>query len=330
MAGTKMLELLQYLIQRRFGATKKDMAEAFDKSPRQIERYLKQMNEAGLPVVSDGEPNDGQAHRWKIDRSYFSGLPEETPPLGLSFSEIFTITAALESALLPHSAWIDNARKSAIEKLCTYLPGPESRQMPLYRAGVVAIGPDESRREKIFEKVVENFVSGAVRNHVVRLTYPWGGHEVSTRNIEPLGIGLIYGGIYGVACIQPHKDPRWLNLARATRARELEELFEEPKGFDLNAFMRANFGMWHEEPQKVRVKFSKDAAPAIRSREIHPTQKLEERKDGSVVLSLTVGGKREFLWWVLGWGSSAKLLAPKEWRCDLAKEIKNMHGLYRK
>ncbi len=330
MAGTTILELMQFLTQRRYGATKREMAEAFDKSPRQIERYLKQLNEAGLPVVSDGDPNDGQAHRWKIDRSYFSGLPQEAPALGLSFSEVFTITAALESALLPHSKWIDKARNSAMSKLCMYMPGPESRQMPLYRAGVVAIGPDEARRERIYEKVLERFVSGAVRRRVVRLTYPWGGKEASTRSIEPLGIGLIYGGIYGVACIQPHKDPRWLNLARAIRARELDEEFDEPEGFDLEAFMHANFGMWHEEPEKVRVKFSPEAAPAIRSREIHPTQTLEERRDGSVVLSLTVGGKREFLWWVLGWGASAELLSPKQWRRDLADEVKRMHGFYRK
>jgi predicted DNA-binding transcriptional regulator YafY len=332
MSESKLLELLQLLIQRRRGATKREMADALGRGPRQVERYLNQLADAGFPIVADSRENDGIAHRWRLDREGFHGLPSEIPPLGLGFPEQFAVAAALELARLPHCRWLDDARQSAIEKLCVYLPGSDGRRLPLFRAGVVAVGPDEGRVERIHQAVIQGFADGAVRRRVVRLSYSWGGQRIRARDVEPLGMGLIYGGIYGVAIIRPYNEPRWLNLARATRARVCEgEEFTPPKDFNLRAFMQANFGIWDDDqPRHVRVRFDAKAARAVRSREIHPTQRLEEEPDGAVILHLDIGGRTEFLWWLLGWGASAELLEPKEWREAMGQEVERMRSVYKK
>jgi predicted DNA-binding transcriptional regulator YafY len=60
------------------------------------------------------------------------------------------------------------------------------------------------------------------------------------------------------------------------------------------------------------VRFTKTVAPFIKEKNWHPTQQIKKLKDGSVELSLQLSHLSDIQRWILGWGSQATVLAPKE------------------
>jgi predicted DNA-binding transcriptional regulator YafY len=64
------------------------------------------------------------------------------------------------------------------------------------------------------------------------------------------------------------------------------------------------------KPETVVVEFEPDAAPYVREREWHQTQTIEDRDDGGIVLRMQVCNDHALRAWVLGFGASARVLAP--------------------
>lgn len=333
----KILKLLQLLAQNRMGLDKRDIGQRLKMSIRTVERYLDELREAGFLIVADGNPDDGVALRFRLDREDFTGLPHEMPPLDLSFQETVAVVASLEAATLPHSKWLDEARKSAADKLSIYLPGSQGRRIPFFRSGLLQVGPDNARIEEIKKHVFQDLMEGAISRRVVEIVYPWksiakGEKANSTgkrwRKIHPLGFLLAHGGLYCVAWIHAHKENRVLNLARVSASRILTEEFLTAEVNPLRKYKEGSFNLWTEKPEKIAIRFSPDSAHAIRSRKIHSSQRIEEKKDGSIILHLKVGGRIELIWWLLQWGEEAELLEPKEMRKSLEAMLHSMAQKY--
>jgi predicted DNA-binding transcriptional regulator YafY len=62
----------------------------------------------------------------------------------------------------------------------------------------------------------------------------------------------------------------------------------------------------------------------------HPSQTFTTLADGTVRFTARVSGLEEILWWVLGIGSNARVVEPKELRERVAAEIRAMHRMIEK
>lgn len=83
------------------------------------------------------------------------------------------------------------------------------------------------------------------------------------------------------------------------------------------------FGVFQERSAKVAWRFSAKAAPDAREFNFHPTQRLIEQPDGSLVVELEAGGLLEMCWHLVTWGSDVEILRPKRLQRlmeDLRKE----------
>ncbi len=74
------------------------------------------------------------------------------------------------------------------------------------------------------------------------------------------------------------------------------------------------FGLIDDTPMAIRVRFGADIAHLIRERIWHPSQTLEERRDGSVVLGLEVAGEKEVLSWLYSFLPHVEVLEPASLR----------------
>jgi len=68
--------------------------------------------------------------------------------------------------------------------------------------------------------------------------------------------------------------------------------------------------MWGEA-QTVRIRFSPGQAQFIAERTWHPSQKITNEADGSLILELSVGNLWEVKRWLIGWGVAAQVIEPK-------------------
>lgn len=314
------LQLLKLFMGHQYGVTKKQIAERLGKDTRTVERYLKQLREAGLPLEADGGPKDGVALRWKLDRSYFSALGEHGLLLELTDREMFLTVAAIESADLPECDWLDEARQNVLRKIGLSLKPRHQNQLPVLRAGIAAPQPRQGKPEDIASEAFSNLLDAMLRRRRTRVEYPWKGEEPSRRLFSPLGFVLGHASIYCLGRVGRYRNNVYLKMERIRGVEVLnDEEIRGADGFDLHRELGDNFGFWLEKPEKVRIRFDPAVADAIRTRRIHPSQQVEEEPDGGLILQLHVAGRWELIRWLLGWGNDAELLEPPSWRKEIAR-----------
>ena len=118
--------------------------------------------------------------------------------------------------------------------------------------------------------------------------------------------------------------------ARATRVVDFDrtsdlagvetERFELPEDFAVDDYLEGEFGVAPpSERTRVLIEFDPRVADDVRSRRLHPTQRIATAPDGRIRLSAAVGDRRELVRWVLGFGDAARVIEPPE----LAAEIRS-------
>jgi predicted DNA-binding transcriptional regulator YafY len=108
-----------------------------------------------------------------------------------------------------------------------------------------------------------------------------------------------------------------------------DERFEIPADFDINDYFQGEFGIWKSDRrQKVVIDFDAHAAPYVRMRKAHGSQKLSALPGGGVRLTMTVGSLHPVLSWVLEWGKRAQVVEPPELVERVASELKDALAAY--
>ena len=79
---------------------------------------------------------------------------------------------------------------------------------------------------------------------------------------------------------------------------------------------------------RVRLRFTAEAARWVRERQWHPTQRLRERPDGGVEVTLRLTHLAEVKRWALSYGSACEVLEPAELREMIREELLAAQGLY--
>jgi predicted DNA-binding transcriptional regulator YafY len=100
-----------------------------------------------------------------------------------------------------------------------------------------------------------------------------------------------------------------------------DQRFIPPDDFDLDEYMRDSFGVIHTDVEKGVIKFDPSLERYLKENIWHPSQVFKKDKDGSVVLTMEVGGLVEVMSWVLGFGRQAEVLEPEHLRKAVAEEL---------
>jgi predicted DNA-binding transcriptional regulator YafY len=77
------------------------------------------------------------------------------------------------------------------------------------------------------------------------------------------------------------------------------------------------------QPEKIRLKFSKQQAPYVLSQPLHQSQQVEEQTDDHTIVSLNVHTSPELEIVLLGWHSEVEVLEPQA----LRKKIAELHQI---
>jgi predicted DNA-binding transcriptional regulator YafY len=108
-----------------------------------------------------------------------------------------------------------------------------------------------------------------------------------------------------------------------------EERFVLPPDFDVAEFVQGEFGIARAtRATRVVVEFDAKMAEEVRSRRVHPTQKMATSPDGRVRLSMSVADPQAVKSWVLGFGSSARVIEPEELAAEVASELRRALARY--
>lgn len=228
----------------------------------------------------------------------------------------------------------DNQRAKAknLENLATKLraalkPAIASRLAPdleaLMEAEGIAMRPGP--RPYIDDQVIGVIRRAILQGRSLYIAYRRKQDFRSTgREVHPLG--FLFGKSHYLVAIDPKKDPnkpRLFALGNIIKASVAEKTFERPAEFSLEAFSRNSFGVYQEEPVDVEWRFKPVAATAARDFFFHPSQKIELKADGSVIVRFRAGGLLEMCWHLYTWGRDVEVLKPAKLKELMPKALKH-------
>ena len=111
----------------------------------------------------------------------------------------------------------------------------------------------------------------------------------------------------------------------------LKDVSAQNRTFDIELDEEKNeelFGFMDLEKVRVKVKFDKETAAYIRERTWSGDQTIREFKNGNLILEFTARSMPEVVSWVLGFGSHARVMEPRELKEQVGSEVSALAAHY--
>jgi predicted DNA-binding transcriptional regulator YafY len=160
--------------------------------------------------------------------------------------------------------------------------------------------------------VLEALTEGWGTGRKVRIQYrsPRSG-EIRPRTIAPYALEPTPSGIYVIGHDEWADDLRTFKLDRLETATVLDQSYQIPDSFDLEAHLATGWRiMAGETLQEVVVRFKPEVTARVLERQWHATQQVEQCPDGACILRVQIAEPLEMMPWIRSWGGEAKVLQP--------------------
>ena len=310
------------LIESRHGMTIDELAEETGVNRRTIHRDLIAIHEAGYPLVSHRE-NGRKRYR-------FLTRFKDVPPINFTLQELMTLSFLRSQLDFLEGTPFHDDMEEIFRKVNSVLPPRYAAHMERIAGVTLPLLQGRRKYGRVFEPLRE-LRDALVFQFRVSIEYRGTGKDQSTRYlVDPYTLIFHKGGLYLLGYAHNREALRTFAVERISRVTKEKERFEMPDDFRPEEKLRKAFGIVEEEAVPVRVRFSPVVAHAVRDRVWHPTQRVEEEQDGSVVISFEAGGVMEILSWILSYGEHAEILAPPKYRAEVKRIAADMARMYRK
>lgn len=321
--GVRLVALARMAAGSRAGITIEHVMEELCVRRRTAERLIVALGEA-FAELERIPGRDGEPTRWRLPGPAAAPLavvgPEVIAAIEASAREHHARGEVERGQLLRHGALSlrvmmrPEVLRRAEPDIEGLMQGEGIAMRPGPRA-VIPTGMLQTLRRGILgmQLVAIRYSSGSARRGDGAAATAGSDAASATRIIHPYGI--LYGGRgWLVAHVEGTPAMRLWRLDRILSADLLDRTFIRQEEFSLADYAARSFGVFQEEPVKVRLRFIPSAASEAGSWMFHPTQVLEPQEDGALVVSFEAGGAREICWHLFQWGGEVEILAPETLR----------------
>ncbi|GAB1431639.1 hypothetical protein MASR2M29_02640 [Spirochaetota bacterium] len=321
------------LLNRPHGVSVQEATEHLGLSVRSIYRLFDALSELGYPLFSDPERghryflvDPGSARHWWIplpsveltmtDRvlldwifEYASRQPELSTTITQIRRKLSFVGASTGYSLEPKAGGAGNPSRSP---------------------RMLVAGTAVKRLGKASTEIFQSLVIAIGKRSVCEVSYASReSGKVKTWLMHPLQLFEAEGGLYVFVQAKQYGSIRILALERIYALKVLVDRFNWPVGFDPHSILSDPFGMIQEEKASIVLKFTDDQAAYIRERSWPDGYEIEGCMDGSLIMRIETGGIFGLTRWILGWGSSVRVLEPDWLRNRVADELERTIALYR-
>jgi predicted DNA-binding transcriptional regulator YafY len=177
---------------------------------------------------------------------------------------------------------------------------------------------------------VFNILSGAVlRSHSLTFDYRKSGKPKTSRRVQPYHLANRENLWYLVGFDLERESMRTFALPRIADVVVTKDRFARPTDFSAEKFFASALGvLGGEGDHRVVIRFSAAVADRVREREWHESAEIHELPGGAIELRMRLGALKEVEQWVLGWGSSAEVIAPAALRRSIRQTAKDLAACY--
>lgn len=179
-------------------------------------------------------------------------------------------------------------------------------------------------------KIWNNVATALLRRRELDITYYSPSNNVTTKRVvAPYHLLNYMGNWHLIAYCRLRNSIRDFVLDRVSDAKMTEKDFSPPMPDEIAKHLSASFGIFKGQGKgRVAIRFNHFRARWIRSQKWHKDQEIVENPDGSIMLTLPVSHFAEIKMEILKFGADAEVMAPKELRDEVKKEIEKMKRVY--
>lgn len=306
-----MDRLRELLARHPNGLTLYELSSLLSVSPRTMRRYMQELSQEFDLEGDDERP--GGARRWRIPASE---LPRKVE---LRRTQAYALLAARRIFATMQGSALYEEVDMAIRKLLALAHRP-GRGPNAGRADVrledrflyLPFVPKDYRQKT---EELDDLFQAVSDLRPLNLRYrSLSKAEEERITIHPYAMVLYRDSIY---CVGYHVERGEVRTFLLDRMRDTQasntERFALPDDFDIDDYFQGEFGIWKATTRnRVVIEFDEHAAEYIRSRRVHPSQKLTALPGGRLRLTMQVGNLNQLASWVLEWGRRARVVEPPE------------------
>jgi len=307
-AAAERMDRIHQLIKAKKFPNCPRVAREFEVAKRTIKRDIEFMKDRfQLPIGFDTGKNG----------YYYTQPVDHFPELPLSEADAFALFVASKAIEQYRGKPFQRLLETAFRRLTGRLDEGVKYSMGSLD-GVVSFHPFAPG-----DADLETFelLTGAIRERqAVKFLYRNRGQlNAQKRHVHPLHVAYVdnHWCMFGFDVVR--KDTRTFVLSRLSTPTLTGEKFPVTKKFDLEEYLRGSLGVYKgQDDHEVVVEFDIAGADDIRGRDWHSSQKLEPLPEGRLRVTLRLNSLEEAEKWVLGFGTHASVVGPKELRERLA------------
>lgn len=313
MKADRLMSVL-LLLQARGQITERELAEQLEVSQRTIHRDLEALSAARIPVSAIRGAQGG----WQLEKGWRTQVPS------LDESELRALLMAQPRSLgNPRMA---AAAQRALNKLMAAMPEPMKAQAAhmQQRLHVDPTGWRDTGEDLSMLALVQDAVA---RDRKLTFDYTRADGEQSSRTAEPLG--LVSKGMSWYLVAQTVSGMRTFRVSRMRRVTVLAVTFERPARFDLVAHWRTSTAELDRKRASFQTLLSLtlDSARRIQTWCVTRPATHEQAKQagtGRTALQVDFDDEHQARFFVLGLGSSVRVLEPEPLRTWVQAQAKEM------
>jgi predicted DNA-binding transcriptional regulator YafY len=309
--SARLQKIVHLLYRNPYGVTTQELAKHCEVSERTIQRDLRDLEAAAIPVWS--EESDG---RHGIIQGYY------LPPIHFNLEEASALYLAAR-LLARYSDEHNPIIVHALAKLAGAMPKAIASHIH-QTVHALVYRPENST----FARVLEIIALGWATGRKVRICHQAAGSEnvhdylFSPYFLEPSSVGY---ATYAIGYSSWFNDVHTFKLERIVDAQLTDETFEVPEDFDGSELLGNAWGVMFGPPgeeAEVVLRFAPDVTRRVKESVWHPSQKLEDCDDGGCRLRVWVAYPLEMKPFIRGWGPSCVVLEPDWLRAEIAEELR--------
>jgi predicted DNA-binding transcriptional regulator YafY len=314
--------------------TRQELADRFGISKRQVSNIINFMRELGVEVAAMPRPSDARI-AYVVRASDFLKLD-------MSVGEAVASVLIIQSVLGTPLSTDDAATESGTHRIASSLGSEVRRKLDRLRGrfAIRLLKAAKEPRKGTFRTVLD----GILENRVLLVDYesphgkplaagtqpgtaPGKARRIETVAIEPYGVFFARRSWYLAARKRPAHGMRLYKLARFRRVTLGEQRFDFPPDWTVDGFLRTAWEVMPDDgsvPRRIVIDVDATVAGNVVETRWHPSQSTTATAGGGARLTFEAACTDEVMWWVLGMGRHARVIAPAELKAKVAREIAAM------
>ena len=296
--------------------TRPRLAERFEVNKTTIQRDIDLLREMGIIIVPRGKQG------YEMISDFF------LPTLNLTFEEVLSLVTAASFYKAAEGQHAIEVLNQAIHKITTNLPKQTNQalshivpQIDVSHRQVSPVDEIEHYKELLYQAIREKTR--------VAITYESFSSQKETRHrLAPYAVLFRKRAWYVIGRSETFKRVLTFRINRINSLNITHAGYAIPEDFSVQKYLEKSWDVMLGPDTHVAILFNSRIAPLIQEVNWHPTQQIQELKDGVIRFEVTVAGWQEIGWWVLGYGHEAKVIKPKPLREWVAQTARKMVELY--